>query len=81
MYEEGAVQLHSGDLLLACTDGVMEAVNVAGEEWGLDGLRRAASESGAICADEVVHAIFSSMEEFTRGHQTDDATVVVLRVR
>ncbi len=80
MYQEGAVQLHSGDLLLACTDGIIEAVNAAGEEWGLEGLQRAASESGAKCADEVVRAVFSSIEEFTRGLQADDATVVVLRV-
>lgn len=31
-YEEGAVQLNPGDLLLAYTDGVSEAVNPAGEE-------------------------------------------------
>jgi len=32
-YEEGAVQLNPGDLVLAYTDGVIEAANPAGEEW------------------------------------------------
>jgi len=79
-YEEGAVQLNSGDLLLAYTDGVIEAVNPGGEEWGVEGLRRAVAESYAQSADDLVHAIFKSMDEFSRGCQTDDATVVVLRV-
>jgi sigma-B regulation protein RsbU (phosphoserine phosphatase) len=79
-YEEGAVRLNPGDLVLAYTDGVTEAVNPAGEEWGVEGLRRAAAESDAQCADDIVHAIFTSMDEFSRGRQTDDATVVVLRV-
>ena len=40
----------------------------------------AAAESDTQCADDVVHAIFTSMDDFSRGHQTDDATVVVIRV-
>jgi sigma-B regulation protein RsbU (phosphoserine phosphatase) len=79
-YEEGAVPLNPGDLVLTYTDGVIEAVNPAGEEWGVEGLRRAAAEGDGKCADEIVHAVFSSMDEFSRGRQTDDATVVVLRV-
>jgi len=79
-YEESAVQLHPGDLVLAYTDGVIEAVNPAGEEWGDQGLRWAAAESDAESADEIVHAIFSAMDEFSQGRQTDDATVAVLLV-
>jgi sigma-B regulation protein RsbU (phosphoserine phosphatase) len=79
-FEEGVVSLKRGDLVLAYTDGVIEAVNPAGDEWGIDGLRNAAVRSAAQSADEIVHAIFASMDEFTRGYQTDDATVLVLRV-
>jgi phosphoserine phosphatase RsbU/P len=79
-YEEGAVHLNPGDTLLAYTDGVVEAVNLAGHDWGVEGLRRAALESRATCADEVVRDIFSSMDEFSSGRQVDDATVVVMRV-
>jgi phosphoserine phosphatase RsbU/P len=84
-YEEGTVQLNPGDLVVAYTDGVIEAVNPAGEEWGVEGLRRAAGASDALCADDLVDAIFASMDEFSgdefsRGSQADDATVIVLRV-
>jgi phosphoserine phosphatase RsbU/P len=80
-YEKGAVKLSSGDLVLAYTDGVIEAENPLGEEWGLAGLRRAAAESRARSADDMVCQIFASMDEFSHGRQTDDATVMVLRVR
>ena len=79
-YEEGVVQLNPGDLLVAYTDGITEAMNPAGDQWGVEGLHRAASESAAQSADEVVQAIFTSMDEFSRGRQNDDATVVVMRV-
>jgi sigma-B regulation protein RsbU (phosphoserine phosphatase) len=79
-YQEGAVRLDPGDIVVACTDGIVEAVNPAGEEWGVEGLWRAATESGAKCADQMVHSIISTVEEFTGGRQTDDLTVAVLRV-
>jgi phosphoserine phosphatase RsbU/P len=80
-YEEGAIQLESGDLVIAYTDGVTEALNSSGREWGVEGLRNAAIQSSARCADDIVAAIFASLDEFSRGRQSDDATVVVVRVR
>ena len=80
-YEEGTLQLDPGDLVVAYTDGVIEAENPEGEEWGAEGLRRAAAASESPCPDDIVHAIFTSMDEFSRCRQTDDATVAVLRVQ
>jgi sigma-B regulation protein RsbU (phosphoserine phosphatase) len=80
IYEEAVVQLSPGDLVVAFTDGVIEAVNPAGEEWGVDGLLRVAAGSGTEDADGVVRAIFASLDEFSQGRQADDATIVVLRV-
>lgn len=80
-YEQGTVELNAGDLILAYTDGVIEATNPEGSEWGVEGLQKAAIRSNALRADEIVDAIFTAMDEFSRGCQTDDATVVVVRVR
>jgi sigma-B regulation protein RsbU (phosphoserine phosphatase) len=77
-YDEGAIPVHPGDTVIAYTDGVIEAVNPSGEEWGVDGLMKAAVKSKAQHADELVDAIFYALEEFSRGRQTDDATVAVL---
>ena len=80
-YEQGTVELNPGDLIVAYTDGVIEAANQAEREWGVEGLRKAATRSSARRADEIVEAIFTSMDEFSLGRQTDDATVVVMRVQ
>ncbi|HUI77629.1 MAG TPA: PP2C family protein-serine/threonine phosphatase [Bryobacteraceae bacterium] len=79
-YEEGSVQLNKSDVILAYTDGVVEAVSPCGEEWGLEGMRRAAAQSRARSAEDLVSAIFAAMDEFSGGRQTDDATAVVLQV-
>ena len=80
-YEQGTVELNPGDLVLAYTDGVIEATSPAEREWGVPALRKAATGSSALCADEIVDAIFKSMDEFSQGRQTDDATVVAVRVQ
>lgn len=77
-YEEGVLRLHPGHRVIAYTDGVIEALNPCGEEWGIAGLRKAAVESRAQRGDELVDAIFTSLDKFSRGRQTDDATVVAL---
>jgi phosphoserine phosphatase RsbU/P len=79
-YEEGVVQLHSGDLIVAYTDGVVEAANPAGEEWGAENLLRAAAAREARCPEDIVQVIFQSMDDFCQGLQRDDATVVVVQV-
>lgn len=80
-YEEGVVRLEPGDLVVAYTDGVVETVDATGDEWGMDGLLGAVAASQGRSADEVVEAVFSSLDEFSEGRQNDDATVAVLLAR
>lgn len=82
-YEEGVVQLEPGDLVIAYTDGVVEATNPAGEEWGIQGLLKAATARGSEYgnhAEDLVRLIFGSMDEFSQECQSDDATLAVVRV-
>jgi phosphoserine phosphatase RsbU/P len=78
-HEEGAVQFDTGDLVVAYTDGVTEIVNPAGEEWGRRRSTESSNRTSRTRADEMVAGIFRSMDEFSPGRQTDDATVIVLR--
>jgi phosphoserine phosphatase RsbU/P len=81
VYQESAVELSPGDLVVAYTDGVVEALSPDGEEWGTRGLLSAAAKSDSERPDEIVEAIFACLDDFSRGRQTDDATVAVVRVR
>jgi sigma-B regulation protein RsbU (phosphoserine phosphatase) len=82
-YEEGVVQLDPSDVVITYTDGVIEAENQSGEEWGVQGLLNTAAvraRQGDENAEQLVRSIFNSMDDFTHGCQTDDATLAVLRV-
>lgn len=81
-YREGTVRLETGHLLIAFTDGLIEAENQDGQEWGVEGLVKAAASGAQRVqgAGDLVNSIFSTMDDFCQGHQTDDATLAVIRV-
>lgn len=80
-YELGSTVLGTGDLLLIFTDGVVEAVNDTGEEFGdqrLVALFEAMSQGRA--ADEL-NNVMDSVDGFVRfTRQHDDITCLVLQV-
>jgi phosphoserine phosphatase RsbU/P len=81
-YGEGSVKLETGDSVIAFTDGLIEATNQNGEEWGVQGLLKAAACEAKSSQDagDLVNLIFNSMDDFSKEHQTDDATLAVVRV-
>jgi phosphoserine phosphatase RsbU/P len=79
-YKEETLRLNPDDLLVAYTDGLTENENSSGEEWGAEGLQKAVAALKAQCAVHLVRGIFKSMDEFSQGRQSDDATVAALRV-
>jgi sigma-B regulation protein RsbU (phosphoserine phosphatase) len=81
-YQEDLIKLQPGDLVIAFTDGVIEATNQSGEEWGVQGLLNAASSAALSSGDaeDLAKRIFHAMDDFSDQHQTDDATLAVVRV-
>src|ERR1700720_3742556 len=43
-YEEGVAQLDLGDVVITYTDGVIEAANQSGDEWGVHGLLKTTAD-------------------------------------
>jgi sigma-B regulation protein RsbU (phosphoserine phosphatase) len=81
-YDEARVDLQPGDLVVAFTDGVTEAVNTAGEEFGEDRLKRLLVESVGQTAQEVSARLAAGVREWVgAAEQHDDVTVVVMAVK
>jgi len=81
-YEEGTVDLAAGDRVVLFTDGIVEAMNRAGEFYGeerLEQLVRALPE--ALAAETVIERILEGLRAFLDGEEAgDDMTLMVLRV-
>ena len=72
------LKLESGDILIAFTDGLTDAVNHRDEDYGHTRLTDAV-DSAPAAAEHVLAHILKDLENFTgRVPQPDDITLVIL---
>ncbi len=76
---EEEVELQSGDTLLLYSDGVTEAANGAGDEFGDPRLHTLLRESAARSCAALVQEVAAEVASFSEGSRTDDVTVVAIR--
>ena len=80
-YDELTVPLKAGDVYVFCSDGVFEAFNAEGHEFGAHRLLEVIERNRHQTARQIVDAIATAVHVF-RGDapQSDDMTAVVVRV-
>ena len=82
-FEQGTLALEPGDVLLAYTDGISEAMNAAEDEWGeeemVEAAKRLIREHGCTrSAGTLVECLLREVDAFTAGApQHDDMTLLV----
>jgi len=80
-YEEASFDLTRGDLFVFCTDGVFEANDALGREFGAERLLEVVSKVRHSSAREIVDAIFGAVQDFRADTPpNDDMTAVALRI-
>jgi len=74
-------ELVPGDVYLFCSDGVFEANDDKGREFGAERLQRVVLESRKLPAKTMVETVFAAVTDF-RGESParDDMTVVAVRI-
>jgi sigma-B regulation protein RsbU (phosphoserine phosphatase) len=80
-YDEISMALHTGDVFVFCSDGVFEAMNVNGEEFGADRLLAIVERTRQLAPRAMVDEIFRSVESFRDGAApNDDMTAVAVKI-
>jgi sigma-B regulation protein RsbU (phosphoserine phosphatase) len=80
LYDECAISLHAGDRLLLFTDGLTEARNANGEEFGEQRLRDLLIASRNLGAAELQARILNAVRGFCGNVFHDDAALMVVTV-
>lgn len=78
---EARVQLHSGDMLIMVSDGILEARDSRGNDYGLSRLsRRIRTARGAV--SDVIKSILADIDSHCgdQGQQGDDMTIVAMSI-
>ena len=80
-YEEERIPLQKGDVVTFYTDGVVEAENPQGDQFGEEQLEELVQTNAFLTADDIRALILDEVSDWIEGReQRDDVTVVILKV-
>jgi sigma-B regulation protein RsbU (phosphoserine phosphatase) len=80
-YRSGRLPLAAGDVLAMYSDGITEAENDAGEEFGEGRLRQVLERARHAPAAEIIREISAAVEDWTGGAPpSDDRTLLLMKV-
>lgn len=81
-YEVSEVALNSGDVVVFCSDGIIEAGSKSGELFGFDRVSDIIHRAGKdnISAEQIIELVFHELDHFSADYeQDDDQTIVVVK--
>jgi serine phosphatase RsbU (regulator of sigma subunit) len=80
-YKRGSVMLKPGDVLVCCTDGILEACNTHEEEFGKDRLAECIARNQSKSAQGIVDAVLAEVNAFAAsGKYSDDKVLMILKM-
>jgi phosphoserine phosphatase RsbU/P len=81
-YEQKRLPLEPGDVLVLCTDGIIEAMDADGRQYSMKRLKAVIEKGARSGAEELVEAIRQDVERHVgTARQHDDQTLLLLQVR
>jgi len=77
--EQASEDLMAGDVLVFYTDGVTEAENRLGEEFGIERLSATVRSGSSLSAEDLMSNIYNAAADFCGDHFNDDVTILVVK--
>ena len=79
-YTRGTAQLKAGDILVCCTDGILEASDEKDEEFGSEKLAASVIRHRDKTAQGIIEAVIEEVNQWCHGVQADDKVLMVMKV-
>ena len=77
--ELASEDLAAGDILVFYTDGVTEAANRLGEEFGMERLSATVHNGSSMSAEDLMTSIYNAAADFCGDDFNDDVTILVVK--
>lgn len=79
-FDRGSVMMDRGDLLLVCSDGILESFNEAEQEFGAMRLQTELRRAQGGTAESVLFSVLGAVQDFAAPQPlTDDMTLAVIK--
>ena len=74
------VKMNPGDILFACTDGVLDSKSLRGEAFGKDRLQKSIIENTQMNAQNIISASYNALLDFLSKELDDDVSIFTLKM-
>ena len=72
-------KLQRGDIILACTDGLVQSHSLRGEQFGKERIQQAMLDNSTYPAQRMTQFIFDGLVKFMSKEMEDDVSILVLK--
>jgi len=73
------VKLNPGDIILTCTDGLLEGKSIRGEKFGKDRVQRSIMDNLTFPSDKMGQFLCQELSDFTSKELEDDVSIVAIK--
>ena len=81
-YTTKTINAESGDKIVLYTDGIVEARNADGEEFGVDRIIKNLSKNYLMSGEKILDAVTGNLKGFTNiDEMKDDATLIIIDIK
>ncbi|MBN1615906.1 MAG: SpoIIE family protein phosphatase [Spirochaetales bacterium] len=82
VYADMKLTVAKGDIIILYTDGLVEALNTTGQQYGLENLTRVLSESSSMTAKDLAAEVKHNIQAFVGSASLhDDQTLVIMKIK
>jgi len=74
------VKLNPGDILVTCTDGLIDSHSLRGEQFGKDRIQKAITENTSLTAQNIAEVTYGKLVEFVTTELEDDVSILVMKL-
>ena len=73
------VKLNPGDIIVTCTDGLIDSKSLRGETYGKERIQRSITENTSYMANVMARTIYNSAADFLAKELDDDVSILVIK--
>lgn len=82
VYKDKEITPESGDILVTCSDGLIEALNLDGKQYSVDRLEKVIKTNAALAGKEIANKVKEDLRDFCgSAEQHDDQSLLVIKIQ
>lgn len=82
VFNNFALKLNSGDILVTCTDGLLESLNENGVQYSIENLKKVIVKNASVAAKDISNRVKDDLKKYCgSAQQYDDQSLLVIKIQ